>query len=86
MLQVPLTPSSQNPPTGAAGSDTTHMHEKRSDLKSKSLNWPNSELIIHSVSTGGSAAGRRLVAQGLMSAVVVVVVFPVADDDPGLGR
>ena len=36
--------------------------------------------------TGGSVAGRRLVAQSGMAAVVVVVVFPVADDHPRLGQ
>ena len=33
--------------------------------------------------TGGSVAGRRLVAQRRVTTVVVVVVFPVADYHPG---
>jgi hypothetical protein len=37
-----------------------------------------------SVDTAGSVAGRGLVAQGGMATVVVVVIFPVADDDAGL--
>jgi hypothetical protein len=36
--------------------------------------------------TGGSVAGWGLVAQGGVAAVVVVVVFPVADDYLGVGQ
>lgn len=39
-----------------------------------------------SVCTGGSVAGWGVVAQVGMSAVVVVVVFPVTDDHAGLGQ
>src|SRR6201993_3348841 len=37
-----------------------------------------------SVGTAGSVAGWGLVAQGGVTAVVVVVMFPVADDHPGV--
>ena len=50
-----------------------------------SLNDPGLRICRSSVGTGGSVAGRRLVAQGRVAAVVVVVVFPVADDHAGLG-
>jgi hypothetical protein len=37
-----------------------------------------------SMNAGGSVAGRWLVTEGGMASVVVVVVFPVADDHSGV--
>jgi hypothetical protein len=48
-------------------------------------NWSTAQ-SYSSVGTGGSVAGWGSVAQGGVSAAVVVVVFPVADDDAGLGQ
>jgi methyl coenzyme M reductase subunit C len=38
------------------------------------------------VGAGGSVARRGLVAESRVPPVVVVVVFPVADDNAGLGQ
>jgi hypothetical protein len=43
------------------------------------VNWSAANKSRSFVGTGGSVAGGRLVAQGRMSAVVVVIVFPVGD-------
>ena len=50
------------------------------------MNWSTANESRSFVGTGGSVAGWRLVAQGRVPAVVVVVVFPVADDHSGLGQ
>ena len=49
------------------------------------MNWSTASESRSSVGTGGSVAGRGLVAQGGMPSVVVVV-FPVADQHAGLGQ
>jgi len=50
------------------------------------VNWSTANESRSLVGTGGSVAGRGLVAQGRMAAVVVVVVFPVVDDYAGLSQ